>query len=157
MLSGKFSTHHYASKNSCNYKRPSSFRTLYYVLFSPSFIDFMLRVSHFEHLSWKSQCKRTFRRSTGSAGPQRHCETLRSHLSSTLIPILTMGETHNTGIAGEFWSIAEHMEGEECETWTPAIPHPPSRPGEHSAGSQRCNFTHYLFCRSDLAQDPAYL
>lgn len=88
MLSGQFSTHHYASKNSCNYKRPSSFRTLYYVLFSPSFIDFMLRVSHSKHLSWKSQCKCTFRRSTGSAGPQRNFETLRAHLSSAWFPSL---------------------------------------------------------------------
>jgi len=24
-----------------------------------------------------------------------------------------MSETHNTGIAGEFWSIAQHMEGQK--------------------------------------------
>lgn len=59
-------------------------------------------------------------------------------------------KTHNTRIAGEFWSIAEHVEGQELEPWTPAIPHPLSRPRGHSAVSQRSNFTSCLFCKSDL-------
>lgn len=50
-------------------------RHLHYALFSPSFTDFIVTMSHSEHLFWKSQFKWTFRRLKVSSGLQLHCDT----------------------------------------------------------------------------------